>query len=259
MRLVRILALVLIVALAGYSLLRPGIDDWLRDPIGMTEGPCAANGGPVTGRHEDDWAGLCRYREANRKLRAEGARPHAVIVGDSLIAQWPALPDGVVNRGVSGQTSAQILLRFRQDAVDLQPRAIHILAGINDTAGNAGPVAPDMFMANIRSMVDLARAAGIEPVLGTIPPVSEYDWKPGLEPGGWIERLNRDLFAYARAEDIVVADYHAAMVLPDGSRNAALYRDGVHPNVAGYVALRRVLDDTAARVEARLARRASGT
>lgn len=256
MRRVRNAVLALVVALAGYALLRPHLGNWLRKPVGMTETPCAANLGPVTGRPADDWAGLCLYREANRKLRAQGIRPRMVMMGDSITAQWPGLPDGIVNRGVSGQTSAQILLRFRQDAVELRPRAVYILAGINDTAGNSGPVAPDMFMANVRSMVELARASGIEPVLGTIPPVSDYDWKPGLEPEGWIDVLNQQLTDYARAEDMIVADYHAAMALPDGTRNAALYRDGVHPNMAGYGALRRVLDETAARVEARLARRA---
>ncbi len=252
---VRIAVLALVVALAGYALLRPHLGDWLRKPVGMTETPCAANRGPVTGRPADDWAGLCLYRESNRKVWAQGSRPRMVMMGDSITAQWPDLPDGIVNRGVSGQTSAQILLRFRQDSVELRPVAIHILAGINDTAGNAGPISPDMFMANIRSMVDLARASGIEPVLGTIPPVSDYDWKPGLDPKQWIAVLNRQLTDYARAEDIIVADYHAAMALPGGTRKAALYRDGVHPNMAGYAALREVLDETVARVEGRLARR----
>jgi lysophospholipase L1-like esterase len=256
MRRVRIAVLALVAALAGYALLRPRIDDWLRKPVGMTETPCAANRGPVTGRPVDDWAGLCLYRESNRTVRAQPSRPRMVMMGDSITAQWPGLPGDIVNRGVSGQTSAQIMLRFRQDSVDLHPGAIHILAGINDTAGNSGPLSPDMFMANIRSMVELARASEIEPVLGTIPPVSDYDWKPGLDPKQWIAVLNRQLTDYARAENIVVADYHAAMTLPDGTRNAALYRDGVHPNMAGYAALRRVLDDTVARVDARLARRA---
>lgn len=251
----RIAVLAFVVALLSYGLLRPHLDDWHGKPVGMTETPCAANRGPVTGRPADDWAGLCLYRDANRKVRAGGSRPRMVMIGDSITAQWPGLPDGIVNRGVSGQTSAQILLRFRQDAVELRPRTIHILAGINDTAGNSGPVAPDMFMANIRSMVDLARASGIEPVIGTLPPISDYDWKPGLDPEQWVSVLNRQLTDYARAEDIIVADYHAAMSLPDGTRNAALYRDGVHPKMAGYVALRRVLDETVSRVEARLAGR----
>ena len=127
----------------------------------------------------DDWAGLSRYRAANASVR----RPELVMIGDSLTEIWQlAIPEmfgaAIANRGIAGQTSPQILRRFMQDVVDLEPRAVHILCGTNDIAGNTGPNLPQDYQRNIRAMVQLAAANGIDVLLGSIPPAASIFWQP---------------------------------------------------------------------------------
>lgn len=213
----------------------------------MTDTPCTATGEPVTGRAGDDWAGLCHFRAANRALMASGQRPDVVLIGDSLTRGWAKIDPqrfagGRVNRGIGGQTSQQVLLRFGADVVALRPRAVHILVGTNDVAGNTGPTTLDNTQANIAAMVAIARANGIVPVLATVPPASDFYWASGLPPGPWIGRLNAWLRAYARDNGIALADYAAVLADPDGTRRPALYADGAHPGAAGYAAMVPVFD-----------------
>ena len=219
-------------------------------PVGMTETPCTAGGVPVTQVAGHDWPGLCYYRAQNAELRKSGQRPRVVLIGDSITQAWPNLdqPAGsFVGRGIPGQTSGQVLLRFRQDAADLRPQVIHLLVGINDVSGVTGPNAPDMYQANILAMLDMAQVAGIPVVIGTIPPAKDFYWQPDLKPGPWVPLLNDWIRRTAAERGLVVADYYAVLANSDGSIRAPLYKDGAHPGAAGYAAMQPVLDAALAR------------
>ena len=200
----------------------------------MTAQPCAAPRDPAA-----DWANLCRYRDINRTV----AQPlRAVFIGDSITEWWmPSAPalfaPGVIDRGISGQTSGQILARFYQDVVRLHPRVVHILCGTNDIAGNGGPTSPDDYANAVLAMVDMARANGIGVVLGAIPPAGAFGWRTGLRPAAQIIAINIWLRALAQQRGLAFADYHTAMAGPDGAMKPGLSSDGVHPNAAGYAVM----------------------
>jgi len=189
-------------------------------------------------RAKTDWANLCYYRAGNAAL-SRSPRPRVVFVGDSITEWWldadPAFfGRGMIDRGIAGQTSQQILARFYQDVVELRPRAVHIVAGGNDVAGNLGPSRARDVINNIAAMVDIARANRIAVVLGAIPPVAEFGWSPGLVPAPTIAALNRELRALAARRGVIFANYHAAMVGSDGGMQIGISSDGVHPNRKGY-------------------------
>jgi lysophospholipase L1-like esterase len=139
-----------------------------------------------------------------------------------------------VGRGISGQTTPQMLVRFRQDVVALQPKVVVILAGTNDIAGNTGPSTIEMIEDNMASMAEIAKANHIRVVLSSVLPVYDYPWRPGLEPAGKIVALNAWLRSYAAAHGATYLDYHSAMADERQGLKAALTYDGVHPNEAGY-------------------------
>jgi lysophospholipase L1-like esterase len=163
-----------------------------------------------------------------------------VFFGDSITESWastaPAFFEGrpYLVRGIGGQTTAQMLVRFRQDVIALRPQAVVILAGTNDIAGNTGPYRQEDTFGHLKSMVELAGAHGIRVVLASILPARDYPWSPGLKPARKIIALNTLLRAYAEQNGLVYLDYHAAMADPDGGLKASLGEDGVHPNRAGY-------------------------
>lgn len=189
---------------------------------------------------KSDWADLCRYRADNERLRAGPASGRRIVfMGDSITYIWGAddpglFSGGVVNRGISGQTTPQMLLRFQADVVALQPAAVHIMAGTNDLAGNTGPNSAEDYRNNIRAMVTLAKANGIKVILASIPPAAGFAWKPALKPTPLIAELNAWLKSYAEAEGQTFLDYHAALATPEGALRPELTFDGVHPNHAGY-------------------------
>jgi lysophospholipase L1-like esterase len=192
-------------------------------------------------RDAADWAGLCRYRRDNDAILASGRRPRAVFFGDSITENWvlgdPALFGAdVIGRGIGGQTTAQMLVRFRSDVIALRPRVVQIMAGTNDIAGNRGLTSERDFHANISSMVELARAHRIRVVLASIPPATRFFWRPEVEPGPRIARLNAWLRDYARREGLEYKDYHALLAAPDGAMRPGFSLDGVHPNRNGYAA-----------------------
>lgn len=193
-----------------------------------------------------DWPNLCRFRAANAELIAAGQRPDLVFMGDSITENW-LLGDAAlfdvrhVNRGIGGQTTPQMLLRFRADVLTLQPRAVHLMAGTNDIAGNTGPSTLQDVKNNLMSMAELARAHGVEVLLGSIPPAAAFDWRPGLDPRPFIAELNAWLRDYAAAEGHTYIDYHTPLASNDGALQADLGNDGVHPNRAGYAVMRRAL------------------
>jgi lysophospholipase L1-like esterase len=164
-------------------------------------------------------------------------------MGDSITEFWSRFDpelfgEGVVNRGISGQTSPQMLVRFYSDVVALRPAAVHLMAGTNDLAGNTGPSRPEDFKNNIRAMVDLAEANGIAVVLASIPPAAAFPWRPEVEPAPIIAQLNDWLEGYATENKLVFVDYHAAITGPSGELRAELSSDGVHPDADGYAAMR---------------------
>lgn len=190
-----------------------------------------------------DWPGLARYRADNAVLPPRAAG-RVVFYGDSITDGWGRVQDTVffpgkpyVNRGISGQTTAQMLVRFRQDVIALHPEAVVILAGTNDIAGNTGPATLDMIEDNLRSMTQLAQANGIRVVLASVLPASAYPWRPGYRPAEKIRELNRRLAAHARESGAVYLDYYAAMANAEGGLDARLAADGVHPTPAGYAVM----------------------
>lgn len=198
---------------------------------------------------QQDWANRCRFRAANAEVLAGGERPELVFMGDSITENWllgdPALFESTyVNRGIGGQTTPQMLLRFRADVIALQPRAVHIMAATNDIAGNTGPATLQDVKDNLQSMVELARAHDIEVLLASIPPAAAFDWRPGLDPRPVIAELNQWLRDYAAANKLVYVDYFAALADANGGLRSDYGNDGVHPNRAGYAAMRRVLESS---------------
>jgi lysophospholipase L1-like esterase len=193
-------------------------------------------------RTKSDWPNLCKYRGANAALTTP---PKVVFIGDSITESWvngdPQLfRDGVIGRGISGQTSPQILLRFIQDVVELRPRVVHIMAGTNDIAGNTGPTTEQDFKNNIIAMIDLARSHHIQVAVASILPASAFSWKPGLKPAATIIELNSWLKSYALKSHIRYVDYYAVLTDAQGGFKANLSNDGVHPNRDGYAAMRKL-------------------
>jgi lysophospholipase L1-like esterase len=189
----------------------------------------------------NDWAGLRRYRDANAALSAPAPGENRVVFyGNSITDGWaqffPAMFPGkpYIGRGISGQTTPQMLVRFRQDVVALQPKVVVILAGTNDIAGNTGPSTLEMIEDNYMSMVQIAKAHHIHVVLSSVLPVYDYPWKPGLEPAPKIIALNAWLKRYANETGEVYLDYHSAMADARNGLPPNLARDGVHPTNAGY-------------------------
>lgn len=191
----------------------------------------------------DDWAQRSRFRDANTKLPPPAAGEERVVfMGDSITELWDLASSfpgrSYVNRGISGQASSQMLLRFRQDVIDLKPRVVVILAGTNDVAGNAGPTTLEEIEGNLASMAELAAAHGIRVVLCTVLPVND-DHEEGhgsflLRPLDQIKALNRWIAAYAKTHHHGLLDYHQATVDERGLLRRSLSDDGLHPNAAGY-------------------------
>jgi lysophospholipase L1-like esterase len=197
-----------------------------------------------------DWAQLGRYRDANRQLPpASAADARVVFMGDSITDLWqqphyggffPGKP--YVDRGISGQTTPQMLVRFRQDVIDLKPKAVVILAGTNDIAGNTGPMTNEEIQANLASMSELAKANDIRVILASVLPVSAYHVKPGdpappqttRRPMDRIRALNDWLKSYAAANGHVYLDYLSATTDASGLLRAELSEDDLHPNAKGY-------------------------
>ena len=166
--------------------------------------------------------------------------PTVVFMGDSITEAWaPLFPEmfrgrAYVGRGISGQTTPQMLLRFHKDVVALRPAVVVILAGTNDIAGNSGPSTLEMIEENLAAMTEMAQGNGIHVVLSSVLPVYDYPWRPGLEPAPKIVALNAWIRRYAAERGAVYLDYHAAMSDARQGLRAEFSADGVHPNEAGY-------------------------
>jgi lysophospholipase L1-like esterase len=190
-----------------------------------------------------DWPQLGRYSAENAALAAPAkGEPRVVFYGDSITDAWGHRPatweffpgKPYLDRGISGQTTPQMVVRFHQDVVDLHPGVVVILAGTNDVAGNTGPMTPEMTEGNFRAMVEMARGNGIKVVITSILPAGDFPWKRGMEPAPKIRALNQWLQDYCKSEGIVYVDYYSALADENGAMKAGLSADGVHPNATGY-------------------------
>jgi len=188
------------------------------------------------------WAHLWRYCQDDVRLgRPRSGGNRVVFFGDSITDAWkldeffPGKP--YINRGISGETTSQMLLRFRQDVIDLAPKAVVILAGTNDIAGNTGPISLKAIEGNFTSMIELAKANGVHVVLASVLPAFDYPWRPGQQPVEKIAMLNSWLKSYASAHGLVYLDYYSAMQDDRHGLPAKLSSDGVHPNKAGYAVM----------------------
>src|SRR5436305_1301811 len=196
---------------------------------------------PTEQQLRTDWANLAKFRDANAQLAPPMKNEKRVVfMGNSITEGWqqyfatmfPGKP--YVGRGISGQTTPQMLVRFRQDVVALKPAVVVILAGTNDIAGNTGPSTLEMIEDNLAGMAEIAKANGIRVVLCSVLPVYDYPWKPGLEPAPKIVALNAWMKHYADSTGSVYVDYHGAMRDDRHGMRPDLASDGVHPNEAGY-------------------------
>jgi lysophospholipase L1-like esterase len=202
-----------------------------------------------------DWPNLNRYQNENTILKPiEAGQKRIVFMGDSITEFWSTVDSEYfsgkpyVNRGISGQTTPQMLLRFRADVIALKPNAVVILAGINDIAGNTGPMTIEMIRDNIFSMIELAKANHIKVILCSVLPAYDFPWKPNQEPIAKIKALNEILQNYAVANNIVYVDYYSAMVDERKGLKADYSNDGVHPNKTGYQVMAPLADKAIALV-----------
>jgi alpha-L-fucosidase len=189
----------------------------------------------------EDWANLHKYEKANAEVGLPKANEDRVVfMGNSITEGWvrndPEFfhSNSYIGRGISGQTTMQMLLRFRPDVLDLKPKAVVILAGTNDIAANKGPVSIENTAGNIFSMVELAQANGIKVVLASVLPANRYSWRPAIYPADKIIALNKLIKAYAEEHNIVYLDYYSPMVDNEKGLKSAYSKDGVHPTTKGF-------------------------
>lgn len=188
-----------------------------------------------------DWANLEKYAEANKALpEPEVNEKRVVFMGNSITEGWKEADSAFfsgkpyVNRGISGQTTPQMLIRFRPDVIELKPAVVVILAGINDIAENTGPMTLEQTFGNIVSMVQLAKANGIKVVVSSVLPANNFPWRPAIKPAEKVKALNFMLKKYCSDNNIVYVDYYKAMVDAQGGLDEKMAYDGVHPTLAGY-------------------------
>lgn len=196
-----------------------------------------------------DWPDLGRFKDANEKLISQGPDSERVVfMGNSITENWgKADPDyfsgHFVNRGISGQTTPQMLIRFRSDVVDLKPAIVVILAGTNDIAGNKGPSTLKMIMDNLKSMTEIAQSNGIKVLLCSVLPAYDYPWRSGKEPNVKIPALNKMIKEYAIEANVTYVDCFTPMVNGKNGMKKELTNDGVHPTTAGYEVMQPIIEN----------------
>jgi lysophospholipase L1-like esterase len=201
-------------------------------------------------RLQNDWANFARFRADNEKIGLPTAgEKRIVFMGNSITIGWinscPGFFTGksYVNRGISGQTTPQMLVRFRPDVINLKPAVVVILAGINDIAGNTGPSTIEMIQDNLAAMVEMATANDIRVVLSTVLPAYDFPWRPGLQPAEKVVQLNTWIMHYAETHNCVYLDYYTPMVDERNGLKAEFTYDGVHPNKAGYEVMQPLVEE----------------
>ena len=196
-----------------------------------------------------DWPQLQKYQSDNAQILREKTPVQVVFMGNSITQGWADMrPEffqghGFVGRGIGGQTTPQMLLRFRQDVLELKPKAVVILAGINDIAQNTGPITLKETLGNIQSMAELAIAQGITPVICSVLPANSFPWRPEIVPTQQVIELNRRLHQWTAEKNLVFVDFYTPMVDEQLGLKSPLGYDPVHPNVAGYQLMEPILLD----------------
>jgi lysophospholipase L1-like esterase len=191
-------------------------------------------------RKHADWPNLQKYEDENNKLPPPAPNETRVVfMGNSITEGWKYadssfFTNGYIDRGISGQTTPQMLVRFREDVINLKPVVVVILAGINDIAENTGPSKLENVFGNIESMVQLAQVANIKVVISSVLPANHFPWRPSIIPTEKVIQLNQMLKDYADKNNIVYLDYYSAMVDNEKGLPKNLSNDGVHPTLAGY-------------------------
>ena len=206
----------------------------------------------INAQNWSEFANTGYYAKANLELKLHSKTENRVVfMGNSITEGWVFMrPEffenrDYINRGIGGQTTPQMLLRFRPDVVDLNPKVVLILAGTNDIAGNTGFTPLETIIGNIKSMAEIANANGIEVVISSILPAIEYLWKPGLNPAPKIISINKELKAYAKQNNFIYLDYFTAMVDDNDGLKVPDYTaadDLVHPNIAGYLVMEKLAE-----------------
>jgi lysophospholipase L1-like esterase len=190
--------------------------------------------------YNQDWADLSRYKSENEKIKNTISHNRIVFMGNSITEGWAVYSSfftdnpNYINRGISGQTSPQMLIRFRSDVIDLNPAVVVILAGVNDIAGNTGPSTTEMIMDNIISMAELAKANKIDVIMCSVLPAYDFPWNPYLEPAPKIVALNNMIKNYALKNNLAYVDYFTPLADDRNGLKPEYSEDGVHPNAKGY-------------------------
>ncbi|MFD2098710.1 SGNH/GDSL hydrolase family protein [Flagellimonas iocasae] len=202
-----------------------------------------------------DWPNLEKYKKANAELSAPSENEHRIVfMGNSITEGWSnANPNffennPYINRGIGGQTTPQMLLRFRQDVIDIDADVVLILAGTNDIAGNTGPMTLEQIRDNILSMVELAKANSITPIVCSVLPAYDYPWRPGLEPNIKIPKLNLLLKQMAEEQGVMYLDYYWAMADERSGLPKELTTDEVHLTKEGYAVMEKLVQEAIAKV-----------
>ena len=198
----------------------------------------------------EDWAHLTKFETDNEKLKKIDDPNRVIFMGNSITEGWSNfdkdffINNPFINRGISGQTTPQMLIRFRPDVVNLNPKSVVILAGINDIAGNTGPISLENTAENIISMAEIAKANNIKVYICSTLPAIDFPWSPGLEPGPKVIKLNTILKNYCVKNNITYVDYFSSMADDKGGLKVPEYTtadDLVHPNLAGYKVMEKII------------------
>lgn len=194
--------------------------------------------------YAQDWAKFGRYEAANDTVKV---RPRAVFMGDSITDNWAKkdmdffTSNNFVGRGISGQTTSHMLVRFRRDVVDLNPKYVVIMAGTNDIALNNGEISHENILGNIISMCEIAKANKIKPILCSVLPADRFRWRPQLTPAEDIVKLNKMIQEYAKSARIPYVDYHSVLKDENNALPEKHAADGVHPNLDCYKIMEEII------------------
>lgn len=195
---------------------------------------------------KNDWANLKKYDLENKELQSNTSLNRIVFMGDSITEFWKVndssfFDKSKINRGISGQTTSQMVLRFPQDVISLKPEGVIILAGINDIAENTGPISNEGILENIISMTELAKANNIKVVLCSVLPANRFNWNPKISPANRVIELNKMIQSYATKNKIIYVDYYTQMVDDENGLQKRFGEDGVHPNKDGYLVMKSIV------------------
>lgn len=196
----------------------------------------------------NDWANLKKYDSENKQLTTTPTSNRIVFMGDSITEFWKVNDSSFfdiskINRGISGQTTSQMMLRFPQDVISLKPKAVIILAGINDIAENTGPISNEGILENIKSMTELAKANNIKVLLCSILPANRFNWNPKISPSNRVIELNKMIQSYTVKNKIIYVDYYSQMVDDENGLQKRFGEDGVHPNKEGYLLMKSIVNE----------------